>query len=338
MEEFWRPIIQEEYSIVRQPPIEANNFELEPSLITMVKQHQFTCHPSENPNEHLGRFMRMENTVKLNGVRLDVIKLQLFPFSLRDMAATWFDSLPVGSVNTWEELVEAFMSRFFPLSLTSERRREIIVFKQGEDGSLYTAWERFKRLLKRCPMHGIDLTTQMDIFYHAMNYTSKGIIDASCCGGFKIRSVEEARQVIEDLAKCNYKTPSESSGSNSKMRGNCLVGLDRTIAIGAKLDAVMNKLSSNERRMHTAHEVGAVREGRRNSAEGYEDEEPYQVEEAQYLNANKSYTFKPNPNLPTHYTPALRNHESFSYGGVAKQGPRHGQNYHQVYTRPGFQQ
>ena len=34
-------------------------------------------------------------------------------------------------------------------------------------------------------MHGIDLTTQMDIFYHAMNYTSKSIIDASCCGGFK---------------------------------------------------------------------------------------------------------------------------------------------------------
>ena len=28
-------------------------------------------------------------------------------------------------------------------------------------------------------MHGIDLTTQMDIFYHAMNYASKGIIDAS---------------------------------------------------------------------------------------------------------------------------------------------------------------
>ena len=69
-------------------------------------------------------------------------------------------------------------------------------------------------------MHGIDLTTQMDIFYHAMNYTSKGVIDASCCGGFKRRSVEEARQVIEDLSKCNYKTPSESSRSNNKMRGN----------------------------------------------------------------------------------------------------------------------
>ena len=56
------------------------------------------------------------------------------------------------------------MSRFFSLALTSKRRGEIIVFKQEEDESIYNAWERYKRLLKRCPMHGIDLTTQMDIF------------------------------------------------------------------------------------------------------------------------------------------------------------------------------
>ena len=75
------------------------------------------------------------------------------------------------------------------------------MFKHGEDESLYTAWERFKRLLNRCPMHGMDLTTQMDIFYHSMNYTSKGIIDAACCGAFKRKSAEEAKQLIEDLAK-----------------------------------------------------------------------------------------------------------------------------------------
>ena len=132
--------------------------------------------------------MRMANTVKLNGRRPEVIKLQLFHFSLRDVAATSFDSLPVGSMNILEELVEAYMSIFFPPTLTAERRGEIIVFKQGEDESLYTAWERFKILQKRCPMQGIDLTTQMDIFYHAMNYASKGITDASCCEGFKIKN------------------------------------------------------------------------------------------------------------------------------------------------------
>ena len=129
MEDFWRPIIHEEYSAVRQPAIEAKNFELKPALITMVQQHQFTCHPSKDPNEHMGRFMRMADTVKLNGVRLEVIKLYLFPFSLRDVAATWFESLPAGLVNTWEELVEAYMRRFFPLALTVGRRGEIIVFK-----------------------------------------------------------------------------------------------------------------------------------------------------------------------------------------------------------------
>ena len=139
MEDFWRPIIQEEYSAVRQPAIEANNFELKPALITMVQQHQFTSHPFEDPNEHIGRFMRIANTIKLNGVRPKVIKLQLFPFSLRYVAATWFDSLLVGLVNTWEELVEAYMSRFFPPTLTTERKGEIIIFKQGEEESLYNA-------------------------------------------------------------------------------------------------------------------------------------------------------------------------------------------------------
>ena len=36
LEDFWRPVIQDEYSAVRQPAIEANNFELKPTLITMV--------------------------------------------------------------------------------------------------------------------------------------------------------------------------------------------------------------------------------------------------------------------------------------------------------------
>ena len=159
MEDFWRPIIQEEYYAIRQPTVDANNFELKPALITMVQQHQFTGHPTEDPNEHLGRFLIMVNTVKLNGVRPEVIKLHLFQFSLRDIAVTWYESLHYGSVDTWEVLVEAYLGRFFPPSLTSERHREIIVFQEGEDESLYVGWERFKRLLKRCPMHGIDLKT-----------------------------------------------------------------------------------------------------------------------------------------------------------------------------------
>ena len=109
------------------------------------------------------------------------------------------------------------------------------------------------------------------------------------------------------------------------MKGNGLIGLDRMTAIKKKkLDAVMNKLGNNEKRMHTGHEVRAMEERSRRSVEGLVNEEPYQVEETKYMNKQRSYHFKPNPNLPKHYKPTLRNHENISYRGGAQQGPRPG--------------
>ena len=205
--------------------------------------------------------------------------------------------------------MEAYLGRFFPPSLTSKRRKEIIVFQQGEDESLYIAWEIFERLLKRCPMHGIDLKTQMDIVYHSLDDTSKGIIDASCCGAFKRKSAEEERDLIEDLEKCNMKAPTETSGSNRRARGSGVIELNKMTAMEAKLDAIMHMTDKQERKLHSVHEIGAVeREGMRRSAEVPTEEASYGVEEAKYMNETRSYHLMQNPNLPTHYNPALRNH------------------------------
>ena len=83
--------------------------------------------------------------------------------------------------------------------------------------------------------------------------------------------------MIEYLAICNYKASFEASGSSSRLRGSGLIGLDIMTAIEAKLDAVMNKLGNNVRRVHTAHEMGAVKERIRRSVEGLVGEDPYQV-------------------------------------------------------------
>ena len=48
-------MIKEEYSAIRTPLIEANNFELKPTLITMMQQNQFTRHLSKDPNGTLGQ-------------------------------------------------------------------------------------------------------------------------------------------------------------------------------------------------------------------------------------------------------------------------------------------
>ena len=63
----------------------------------------------------------------------------------------------------------------------------------------------------------------MDIFYHAMNYTSKGIVDAAFGGAFKRKIAEEATQLIKELAKSNYRAPSEALGSSNKLRGRGVI-------------------------------------------------------------------------------------------------------------------
>ena len=115
-----------------------------------------------------------------------------------------------------------------------------------------------------------------------MNYASKGIIDIACCGAFKRKSVEEARQLIEDLEKCNYKAPSEALGSNNRLKGSGVIKLNRMNAIETKLDALMNKLGNNKRRMHTTLEVGTIDEGDKIKSvnEGLTHEGSYQFEEA----------------------------------------------------------
>ena len=90
----------------------------------------------------------------------------------------------------------------------------------------------------------------MDIFYHAMNYSSKGIIGAAYCGAFKRKSVEEANQLIEELVKSTYRAPIETSRSSSRLKGVGMLELNRMTKIEAKLDVMMRKMSTQERRSH----------------------------------------------------------------------------------------
>ena len=143
MENLWNSFIHNKYAAIKPLEINANDFELKPALIIMVQQNRFAGHPTENPSEHLGRFLRIADSNKMSGVKPEVIQLQLFPFSLRDMAITWFNSLPLESVNTWEELMRAYFNKFFISSLQSKQRRESLNSKYGGDEDRHIAWRDF---------------------------------------------------------------------------------------------------------------------------------------------------------------------------------------------------
>ena len=95
--------------------------------------------------------------------------------------------------------------------------------------------------------------TQMDIFYRAMNYSSKGTVDAGSRDAFKRNSTEEATQLIEELAKRNYRALSKASGSNRRFRAGGVIELNKMTTIEAKLDAIMNRMNIQERRSHSVN-------------------------------------------------------------------------------------
>jgi len=66
-----------------------------------VEQDQLGGHPLDNPNVHICKFLTKSDTIKLNRVTTDVIRLRLFPFSLRDRASDWLQNEEPNSFITW---------------------------------------------------------------------------------------------------------------------------------------------------------------------------------------------------------------------------------------------
>ena len=168
LKDYVRPIVNDNYSSVRCQTINANNFEPKPVLINMVEQAQFRS-PLDDPNMHLAMFLEIYDTVKMNGVTEDTIRLRLFPFSLRDKAKGWLQSLQPGSITSWQDMAEKFLDEFFPPAKTAQLRSEIGQFKQNDFESLYEAWERYKDLIRRCPQHGLPNWLQIQMFYNGLN-------------------------------------------------------------------------------------------------------------------------------------------------------------------------
>ncbi|KAL1559150.1 hypothetical protein AAHA92_09524 [Salvia divinorum] len=82
------------------PRINASNFELRMPLIQRVEQHPFAGRATEDANRYLIKFVEIANTLKINGVEDNTIRVRLFPFSLIDSAKEWFECLPVEKISS----------------------------------------------------------------------------------------------------------------------------------------------------------------------------------------------------------------------------------------------
>ena len=174
---------------IQRLPIQANNFELKSVTLQMLQNILFHGFPSENSNMHLTNFIEVCDTVKYNGVTEEALRLRLFPLSIGDRAKQWLTSQPPDSIILWNDLVQKFLTKFFPHAKIAQLVQEINTFRQLEGENLAEAWDRFHELLRRCPHHRLTKWMQVHTFYNGLRDVTRTVIDAST-GGALIKRLQ----------------------------------------------------------------------------------------------------------------------------------------------------
>ncbi|GJU55521.1 reverse transcriptase domain-containing protein [Tanacetum coccineum] len=183
------------------PLILTNQFELKIGLLNLVTSIAFHGFENDDHHSHIRRFTKITQTVKLNNVSHDVVKLLLFPFSLEGATRTWLKKEPPNSITTWNDLVSKFVNRFFPPSKTTNLRNEIMRFQQRFDETFSEAWDRFKDLFNKCPRHGFSPLHQIDTFYNSLNQFEQDSLNSAANGNFLTKNTQEALTIIKNKSK-----------------------------------------------------------------------------------------------------------------------------------------
>src|SRR3954470_9137509 len=175
---------------------------------------------------------------KYKEVEGDVVKLKIFPFSLRGEAKIWFQSLPRNSINYWDKCKDAFMGKYYPLAKIIQLRSKIMNFKQLDNEHVAQAWERMKSLVKNCPTHGLTTWMVIETFYASLNFTSRNLLDSDAGRTFMSTTLGAATKLLVEMMLNYSQGHTERSPAGKKVNS-----VEEISSLNEKVDLIMSLLT-----------------------------------------------------------------------------------------------
>ncbi|GKC13083.1 reverse transcriptase domain-containing protein [Tanacetum coccineum] len=229
-------------------PETANEFAVKGNHLTFVKGNQFDGRTKTDPHKHIYEFLRICDMFKYRDIENESVRLMMFPLSLTGKAKTWLDELNEGTIETWDELRTAFISRFFPLALFDRLFGEIRAFSQYKNESLTDAWLRMKEMLRNCHGHNMSKGNIIKIFYHGLREITQEVLNAAAGGIFLYKTPNQAYQLLEDkvLLKLDWAKNQKTKTSLKKTIAFANEGSSNsnTDKIMARMDAMTLKIDA----------------------------------------------------------------------------------------------
>ena len=180
-------------------PTNMGNFDLKPGVIQLLPK--FHGLDSESPYLHLKEFEEVCATLQTQTINDDVVRLKLFPFSLKEKAKNWLNSLRPRSIGTWQEMQREFLKKFFPTHRTNTLRINSMNFSQKENETFFQCWERFKELLLTCPHHGYETWRTISFFYEGLTSQMRQFVEMMCNSDFLNKDPDDAWDYFDQLAE-----------------------------------------------------------------------------------------------------------------------------------------
>ena len=199
-------------------PANPVNFDIKGNVLAGLRENQFDGRANRDPWDHLTQFSETCQIQKVpDHITEDQKKLRLFAFSLTGMAKEWLQCLPSGTIQTWKELEDKFLERFFTHNQFQKRKADIMNFKQHDTETLGEAYERFNLLKRKCPNHSMDVMELMQIFTRGMRIQHRMHLDASAGGSINAKTAEEVKELIEQMCQNEYNMSNERSSKPAGM-------------------------------------------------------------------------------------------------------------------------
>jgi hypothetical protein len=114
---------------IAPPAPEANFYEIKPVLLNLVMKEQFSGASFDDAPAHLNNFVELCEMQKYKDQDGNIIKLKLFPFSLRGRAKDCLLSLPRNSIDSWDKCKDAFIGKYYPPAKIIALQSDIMKFR-----------------------------------------------------------------------------------------------------------------------------------------------------------------------------------------------------------------
>ncbi|GKD36299.1 hypothetical protein Tco_1251808 [Tanacetum coccineum] len=148
--------------------IEKNFIEIEGTFLLKIRDKAFHGNEGDDVFKHINSFLKVIEPLKIRGLSHDRFRLSIFPISLSGAAKEWFTNECIGTISTWDDLVENFVLKFYNLRVHDDNEEteedvdpDVIdnlpeIFKIDVDlfnfdSPLCIAFEEFNHLLKINP-------------------------------------------------------------------------------------------------------------------------------------------------------------------------------------------